>query len=639
MKNILTVSCLLMICFAATAQNSYQNYYDASIIPKELLPYASAVIRNEEISNEVKDLDNTIYHVKRVITILNQNGDSKLDLDVSYDKITSIRYIKGLIYNEYGKPVGKITERDFDDYAETDGFSLFIDDRVKHYKKAVAQYPYTIEYEYELKSKQSLAFADWMPNNESGVAIEKSAYTFICPPEFTMRYKQFNLPSNVTVGKNKDLMKTYTWQVTGMKARRDEPFSSYPEKLVTRVTVAPQKFTYYGVTGSFTSWKELGKWLYDQLLVPRQQLPPETIEHVKEITKDISDPKLKAKRIYEYMQEKTHYVSVQMGIGGIQPFPASDVDKQNYGDCKALVNYTQALLKAVNINSYYCVVKSGRNYNIGMMDDFPSINQGDHIILCIPFKNDTTWADCTSQTIPFGYLGKFTDDRTVLACTSEGGKLIHTPKYNTITNLENRKASFVIDNDGGLAGSMQTIFKGAEYENREYFINESQTKQYKFLQKQYPINNLTIDHLDFKQDKSFDPVTIENVKLHARDYASLSDGKYYFMLNAGNRITEPPKQLRNRQNDVYITRGRTNEDEINYTVPAGYRLEKVPLNVSIEKPFGKFTATMSLNGNKLTYKRKFQLIDGTYNKDTYQELVDFYQSVADADEYSVVLIK
>ncbi len=38
------------------------------------------------------------------------------------------------------------------------------------------------------------------------------------------------------------------------------------------------------------------------------------------------------------MQGKTHYISIQVGIGGYQPFLASDVDRLNYGDCKALVN-------------------------------------------------------------------------------------------------------------------------------------------------------------------------------------------------------------------------------------------------------------------------------------------------------------
>ena len=144
-----------------------------------------------------------------------------------------------------------------------------------------------------------------------------------------------------------------------MKAIKDEPFSPYYLNFMPLVQVVPQKFTYYGIDGAFTDWTSLGKWIYDKLVADRQLLPQETIDHIKDITKDISDPKLKAKKIYEFMQQKTHYVSVQVGLGGYQPFLASDVDKQNYGDCKALVNYTQALLKAADITSWYCIVEAG----------------------------------------------------------------------------------------------------------------------------------------------------------------------------------------------------------------------------------------------------------------------------------------
>ncbi len=279
------------------------------------------------------------------------------------------------------------------------------------------------------------------------------------------------------------------------------------------------------------------------------------------------------------MQDKTHYISVQVGIGGYQPFLASDVDKQNYGDCKALVNYTQALLKAVNIDSYYCVVQSGRQYKVSLQPDFPSMQQGDHVILCVPFKNDTTWADCTSQTIPFGYLGAFTDDRTVLAVTPNGGKLMHTPKYSADDNLKRRKADFVINEAGELSGSMITTFKGADYEYRDELINEPRSEQVKILQRIYPVNNLDVESFALKQDRSFDPVTTENLKLRARDYASLTDGKYYFMLNPVNRSygCGRPGELRNRLNSVYINRGYTDEDDVIYTIPAGYHLEKVPL--------------------------------------------------------------
>ncbi|MGZ3750076.1 MAG: DUF3857 domain-containing protein, partial [Mucilaginibacter sp.] len=590
MKRLISSLYFVLVSVIAIAQNNY----DASLIPKNLLPYASAVVRNEEVTTEVKDLNNVIYHVKRVITVLNKNGDQKAALDVYYDKITSVRYIKGFIYNEFGKVVQKIAERDFDDIAVTDGFSLFIDDRVKHYTKSVTQYPYTIEFEYELKAKQSLYFPNWNPDPEAGLAVEKSSYTFICKPDYNIRYKEINLPSTVVTNPALNGSKTYTWQVSNMKAIKYEPFSPKRINMTTQVIVAPEKFAYGDYSGSFKNWQQLGKWMHDNFLINREDVPDQTARYITELTQNITDPKLKAKKVYEYMQQKTHYISVQVGIGGFRPFAAADVDKDGYGDCKALVNYTKALLKVADIDSYYCVVYGDRHEKLSMIDDFASM-QGNHIILCLPFKNDTTWLECTSQQIPFGFLSDFTDDRTVLACTAEGGKLMHTPKYTTEENLEKRKANFVINEAGELAGNMETVFKGTNYDDRYPLIEEAPVERIKSIKRYYPINNLEIQKLEFKQDKSIKPVTIETVKLSAREYGAINDSKFYFSLNSVDR-TSPLLQIRSRQNPVYINRGYTEEDEITYTLPKGYRLDSEPLKESINKPFGNFTATMTIEG-------------------------------------------
>ena len=104
-------------------------------------------------------------------------------------------------------------------------------------------------------------------------------------------------------------------------------------------------------------------------------------------------------------------------------------------------------------------------------------------------------------------------------------------------------------------------------------------------------------------------------------------------------MTQAPKLVMNRTTDLYINEGYTNEDEITYTIPAGYRQDSEPLNVSIKNAFGTFTATSTLQGNQLIYKRKLQVIDGTYPKESYQDFVDFYQAVVDADDYDVMLVK
>jgi hypothetical protein len=624
----------LLVCYASLA--GAQQNYDASLIPKELLPYASAVVRNETISYDVKDLNDVTYHVKRAITVLNKNGDDIAHIVIHYNKLSSVRYIKGVTYNSFGKPTGKFAEKDFQDEGLSNEETLSDDARVKHYIPAVTDYPYTIEYEYEVRNKQTLNFYDWEPVADNNEAVENSSYQFTCKPDFKIRYKEFNLPVPGTVSTNN--VNIYSWHISNMKAIREEPYSPDSRKFMTKVSVAPDLFVYYGVPGAFNNWREMGKWIYDKLLFNRDQLPPETIAHVRELTKDIQDPKLKARKIYEYMQQKTHYISVQIGIGGYQPFPASDVDKVNYGDCKALVNYTQALLKAVGINSYYCVVWGYHDVKLSMIPDFTSM-QGNHAILCVPFKNDTTWADCTSQTIPFGYLGSFTDDRIALACTPEGGKLLHTPKYTSDQNLESRNAEFVINDKGTLTGTMRTVFKGTEYENREGIIAESETERLKGLKRIYPINNLEVEKLEYKQEKGNDPVTIENMKLNAREYAASDGNSLIFMLNPVNRVSRGPARLKTRTLPVDINRGYTERDEVIYTLPAGYHLDTRALDVQLEKPFGKFSAKSVQKGNQLIYKRNFQLIDGVYSKESYNDLLDFYSDVIDADSYAITLVK
>ena len=614
-----------------------QTTYETAAIPKDLLPYASAVVRNMEVITEVKDLSNTVNHIKKVVTILNKSGDHHADIVVWYNKSNRIKYIKGVVYDEFGKPISKFTDKNFNDYSAASDASLFEDSRLKNYKPAVVNYPYTIEYEYEILSKQSLNFTDWSPNEATGTAVEKSSYEFICKPEFNIRYKELNYTGKVNTTPVAGL-KSYIWEARNIKARRSEPYSPDPETYQTAVKIAPEKFSYEGYSGSFTNWNELGKWQYDKLLYGRNALSPETVAYLHNLTDSISDTKLKAKAIYEYMQRKTRYISVQIGIGGYQPFKAADVDRVSYGDCKGLVNYTQALLNSVNIPSYYCVVEAG-NLKKSLTPDFASMSQGNHIILCLPLKNDTTWLECTSKDIPFGFLGDFTDDRWVLACTPGGGKLMRTPKYTSALSRQARRANVTLNEEGELKGNMVTTFEGWQYENRPNLPGDI-TDEIKNAKKRYEINNLEIERLILKPVKNINPINNEELTFTARDYASSSAGRYFFMANLANRNTSVPREVRNRITKVYINRGYTDIDEITYQIPQGYRLDSRALQVNITKPFGNFTASVVMNGqNQVVYKRKLEVIDGTYPAESYADLVAFYQQIVDADNYKVALVK
>lgn len=623
--------------YLLTVAGKAQQKYDASLIPADLLTEAGSVIRYSNITQTVNSLNRVSYHVKEAITVLNSSGD--VNMLIWHNKTNLVKYIQGSIYNAKGKLITNFGENDFSDVYAGQDFSLFEDSRVEHYEPHVPDYPYTVEYEYEILSTQSMVFYDWTPNAKAGIAIENSTYSFICKPDFKINFKEINTPQPAVITTGKHGLKTYTWQVNHLKAASNEPYSPDADQYLTKVKIAPLQFEYGGIKGAFTNWQQLGQWIYDKLLNGRDALPPQTVDHIKQLIKGIADPKEKAKRIYEYMQHKTRYISIQVGIGGYQPFMAQEVDETGYGDCKALVNYTEALLKVAGINSYYCMVAAGSQKK-SLLPHFASIDQGNHVILCIPFKNDTTWLECTSEQIPFGFLSSFTDDRLVLACTPNGGEVLHTPRYTAAMNTVKRTAEFTISDKGTLSGSMTSTFSGTDFDDRYGMIKADHQQQIKNLADIYPINNLHVEKLELTADTSnVIPVITERLQLNANEYVAPNSGNFYFKINPFGALKQIPNSLNNRTREVYINRGYTQDDQINYLLPAGYHIDRPLLNKQITNEFGSFSISMTMSDGKLSYKRHLQINDGTYSKDTYKELVNFFQLVYNADYYPMAYVK
>lgn len=631
MKLAILFFCLLLFSISVFSQDNY----DADLISSNLKNRANATIRNEETIVDMRSPDNVTLNVKKAITVLNKNGDDNGRLVLFYDKNTSIKSIKGEVYNAAGILTKKFSQNNFSDESSADGFSLFVDDRVKHYLPSENVYPYTVVYSYEIRQKQNLIIHDWVPQPADDISVEKSSYTFICKPTDELRIKTQNFQGKPEETVN-EKQKISVWSVNNIFAVKTEPYSPDRETYQTAVKIAVKDFTYYNHSGQYTNWRQLGKWVYDDLLKTRKVLPPTAIQTITELVAAEKTDKDKARKIYEYMQKKTRYISVQIGIGGFQPVSASEVDRLGYGDCKALVNYTQSLLDIAGIESYYCVVEAG-NRKINLDPNYASMVQGNHIILCLPLKGDTTWLECTSQKIPFGFLSTFTDDRTVLACTKDGGKLLKTPKLTTTNNLQTRYADLNILSNGDVSGKLNTIFSGSQYDNQEEIIDKPFTEQKKLLANVYDIDNINFIAVNYNQKKNINPQTTESITLDIPHYAALNNGKLFLKVNAFN-IQSNISDVRNRTKPVYINRGFTDEDTIVYNLPEEIQTNLLPeSDKKLKSLFGEYTSKTVLNGKKLTYYRKLVMNDGIFPPETYADFYKFITEINSADNLKVIL--
>ncbi len=621
----------IMLLSAAFCQQSYAT----DLIPSYLRERALATVRHDETIVHMRAHNHVTLSRKRAVTIHHRNADEHAAIVMYYNKSRDIQSVKGEIYNEFGIQIGKFSLKDFRDHSASGQNNLYDDVRVKHYQPSVTQYPYTIVYTAEIRENQNLWIPVWRPDYDFDVSVEKSTYTFQCGPDEHIRIDERNYAGKPII-ETTDKLKSYVWHIENVIASRSEPYSPPRHLNCVQVRLVPQRFQYYRRTGQFSDWNECGKWIYDVLLSNKRSLPAATVAKVKSMTEQASTPKEKAHILYEYLQAKTRYISIQVGIGGLEPFPAESVDRLGYGDCKALVNYMQSMLDVVDIPSYYCVVEAGR-LKEDISRDFANVSDGNHIILCIPFENDTTWLECTSQKSPFGFLGDFTDDRLVLACTPGGGKLLRTPKYSEKENLQYREAYFQILDDGSLKGSVKTTFAGTQLDNHFHNSYQPNSEQLKNLAKWYNVDNISFDKISYKI--LTDSLKVEETfDAFIKNYAVASSKFLILHPNIFNSTSTVP-QVRNRLNDVYINRGYTDVDIITYTLPRHIDPNIQPVIKKLEVPMGTYELRTHIKDGKLTSYRRIQLREGRYPVAQYEDFHHFMQdaNAADRGKYNLPL--
>lgn len=628
----LLLTFLFVFNFSTWAKKDEIKYL-VSNISEELKKDAHTVVRLNETTLSVESIKKATIKNHEVITILDKNGEYASKKTVGYDKLLQLKSFKIRIYNAEGKLIRKAKSSDIKDYSATSGGTLFDDNRVKYYEALQNDYPFTIEFEYEREFNGILNYPEWRSINAYNRSVEKAKFTINIPQNLKLRTKTYHFKGEYHKSSS-DGIDTYVWSVNNIQAFKSEPFSPDFNEIVPRIVPAPHEFEMEGFKGSQETWADFGKW-DNQLIKDRDNLPIETIEKIKELTASCKSDYEKIETLYQYMQSKTRYVGIQLGIGGWQPFKAETVDKLGYGDCKALSNYMKALLKAVDIPSNYTSIRAGSGEHYFDKDFVKS--QFNHIILMVPMPQDTIWLECTSQTKPCGFLGSFTNDRDALVHTEEGGKLIHTPIYKAHQNTQITSAKVMLDTDGHAKASVIRNYKGLQYENLEGIYEIGPEDQKKTLYKSIKLSDFTIEKLKLKQNKKRIPEARLEIKLDIKKYLSKTGERLFMPINLMNRKTYVPKKLKERKNPIVLNYPYCDIDTIQYSIPKNMTIERLPKLVNLETDFGKYSNKIEVKENKVIYIRNYEMYKGQFPAEKYEAIRKFYKSIVKADKAKLIL--
>jgi hypothetical protein len=611
--------------------------YSITKIPDSLKQNADAVVRLNQIDIAIKSQREMFVHHQRIITVFNKVGLSSIDAVEYYSKNLSVNEIGATVYNSFGIEIKKIKRKDFKEQAILDGATLFSDNRVIYLDYTPTEYPFTIIYESEIETSNTAFIPSWMPITDYYLGIEKSILNVTYPNELGFKSKEMNFENFKTIEKNQSANKL-SYSISNVVAQKKEDYSPIFSEIFPKVYLGLESFHLEGVDGTAKSWEQFGKWYNEKILIGTIDLPEETKIKIKALVGNETDPIKKAKIIYQYVQDKSRYVSIQVGIGGWKPMYAKDVDRLGYGDCKALSNYTKALLDVVNVPSYNTILYGDRSKR-DIQLDFVSM-QGNHMILCIPDKEKNVFLECTSQTDPFGYQGIFTDDRDVLIIKPEGGEIVHTTIYEDEKNIQKSIGNYAVSYTGSLVGAVTIETYGTQYAEKVRIETLLPTEKEAKLKEYWDnIANLKLIKTEFTNNKEKISFT-EKIDLSAENYAKPSANNLIFVVNAFNQYQSNLKRIRNRKTPFQIQRGFLDIDETTITLPNEYALESIPQNYELKSKFGEYkTEIVKQSETNLRYKRTLFIKKGIYSKTEYEDYRQFLDQIARNDNAKIVLLK
>jgi len=605
-------------------------------LPDSLREGAAAVRRLESMEITIESPRRILVHRKWINTILNPNGDAYSTISTFFDKFHDLSSVTAAMYDGDGKLVKKIKKGDLEDALIGGMGMLEVDTRVKFYKFANRSYPYTISFDEEqVLNNLFMLPPQWFPQPAANMSVLSSSLVVHAPDGYDLRYKAYDCPEPLVTTEKKG-GKTYTWTLNHLRAQPPEAYAVAWHRREPCVRLAPSAFELTGYKGVADSWAHLGKFNSD-LFEGRGQLPPEARQKVHALTNGLTDL-AKIAALYTWLQQNTHYVGIELGIGGWQPYDATYVYTRKYGDCKALANYMVALLKEAGVAAWPVLIYGGAEPPD--VDPGFACQQFNHCIAVALAGKDSVWLECTSNTLSPGYLGSFTTDRDGLLLDGADAHLVHTPVYGPQENRLSRHLDGSVADNGNLQASLRVDYSGMEQDALHSMIDRLPKKQLLEERRQaLGVNDGVITDWNYSATRAAIPTLEETMGVSAEHFAAVNGNR--LMVNPGrfwrltSRLTTTGPE---RKTGIELRVSVDESDTITLRMPHGYIPEHLPSG-RLNYPFGSYSLHGYFENDTLTLVCHYLERKGVYPPDTYEKMARFFDYTWRSGNQQIAFLK
>lgn len=598
---------------------------------------ADAVCLLNESVMKITGKNEAELEVHQKFLIKNKDGDSFCSERFIENKFVEVDGIEAAIYDTLGN---FIKEMDSDEIKEAEispGYVFYSGDKYKYFSFTHNEYPFVYDLKYKIEYKSLFTWDNWFPR--MSIPVLSASYKLILQEPVRFKYKPIGF-DGIPEKSVQDEDSVYLWKLTDIPNTKKEDFMPPENKEQTGIYFAVSQFEIDNYKGTFESWDQYGK-LYDKLTIGRYELPEEAKKEIIALVKDAANDKEKISILYKYLQEKTRYVAIEMGISGIQPQNASDVYVNHYGDCKDLSTYMIAMLKTIGIKAYPALALGRRSglVNPGFVSD-----NFNHCIAVVPMKDDSIWLECTAKYTDLDDTPYNIQGINALVVDDVGGKLIKTPVKESVSNTMITKIDGTLLPTGNLEFQAEFITSGNKKNMYKSALESNDKKDNTiFLQRvmndYYP--NADVDDFQFGKSPQGNDFIVDFTGT-LKKFAPPKGKRLFINPAIYTRIDDsdiPKEKPEERIYPVFYFYPYVNIDEVNIKIPDNYEIEMLPDSVNISNDFAEFSAEYAYKDGRVHYTRKLNQKKRIIGTEKYGEFLDFLNEVQKSDKSRIVFVK
>jgi hypothetical protein len=604
----------------------------------------AVLVHNERIIS-VKDNGDVKSVLRRAFRILRPEGRDLGHVRIPFDRETKVAYLKAWSLPAQGKEY-ELKESDTAEVALYD--DLYSDAKEKAFTIPAAEPGNTIGYEVEQKGRPSILQDRWRFSSPFPVVLSRLVLQLPEGWEYQAVWINHAEQEPRALGPT-----TWSWELQNLPAVEIQP--EMPPFSAVAASLAVSYFPRRGDVASrgMGTWHDVGKW-YAQLASGRRQTTPAIQQKVAELTAGKTSTLEKMQALAGFAQRDIRYVSIQIGIGGLQPHLASDVFTNRYGDCKDKATLLSTMLKEIGIDSYYVAIHTERGFTAR---DFPSVVNFNHVILAIkvpesvPLVNlypvydhkqlgKLLFFDPTDRITPLGNLPSTLQASYGLLVTENGGELIELPLQAPSTNRLLRTGKLSLAPNGTLSGDILEVRWGSFATDRRYsFLARAGTDRKKvvedFLSGFLTGFTLTAAHLENLEN--YDQNLIMRYSFIAERYAKTAGNMLLLRPRIVGQKSTTLLEGKERKYPVEFPEASVQTDQFEITLPTGFKLEEIPPPTEVDAGFAEYRSRIQVEGNVLKYSREYKVKQVLVGMSRLEDLKKFYRQVAADERFNAVL--